>query len=138
MVFQRGSFFIKSRELYSNLQANSLAIKRSCKRLSKAIERSVNHTPLISPYLSIDTIFLSWLGDSTVCVNLSKTSLPFRKTLFKYSYSFHRLLIEQEGCLQNDSFQHFHNPFFRKRALCPLFFKYYEKCEANKELLKLI
>ena len=36
---------------------------------------------------------------------------------FDRPYAFRRLLIEPEECLQDGSFQRFHDPFFKKRVL---------------------
>ena len=56
---------------------------------------------------------------------------------FDRTYTFHRLLIEPEECLQGSSFQRFDDPFFLKRVISA-FFEFDEKYELNNELLKLL
>ena len=53
-------------------------------------------------------------------------------------YSFRRLLIKPKGCLQDDSFQRFHDPFLKKMGVISAFFKFYGKYYINNELLELL
>ena len=58
---------------------------------------------------------------------------------FDRTYTFHRLLIEPEECLQGGSFQRFHDPFFLKKTrVISAFFKFDGKYELNNELLRLL
>ena len=56
---------------------------------------------------------------------------------FDHTYTFHKLLIEPEECLQGGSFQRFHDLFLKKTGITPAFLKFDGKYELNNELLKL-
>ena len=40
---------------------------------------------------------------------------------FDRTYTFHRLLIDPEECLQGGSFQHFHDPYFKNGCYISIF-----------------
>ena len=117
--------------------------KISCKNNQKLSKDQLVMPHSSSPLSKMDSIYLSWLESSDVCRILHENQIAILSEscwsirTFNYTYTFHRILTEEEGCLQDNSFQHFHNLIFIfKNGAISAFFKFDRRYKLNNELLK--